>query len=704
MDKKYFVLLSQEEVKGEKQVNKLTLIVILCGFILALSNAILVKFHKNVLANFAGICIVLLYHIVLFYVLQKKGVYKSFFKYITVFVNVTFITITIYGYSFASGWVHTLRTMTILGYAIPLALSGFYKRPFISIYAGCLICIEYLLLFFYAILFTNTQMADMESFYTPTINLGTVIFMIMVTMIVSVVIAYFSQNLRTLLSQALGYKTEVEETEARSQLKTNFFINLAHETKTPLTLITNYLDKYIKQHQPDKDLEIIWQNLEKLRQDMVNFLDKEKLQKGQVFYNHELISPVSRILNDKILIFKESAARKNISITSTIEEDLYTKADPYALDRIINNLLTNAIRYNKNAGRIEVMLGLSGPEIQLAVKDTGIGITKEQLSKLFEADYQVFHKKRNIQGIGMGLNIVKQIVDSLGGRIRVESQWEKGSTFAVFLAVHHLAIGDSIEELVDYSPPVGLMNDVELEEEEYKAERKTLLVVEDNRQLLAYLQNELKPEYNVYYALNGKDALKKLKHMPAPSLIVSDIMMDEMDGYEFRVKLIEQKPFRSVPFIFITAKSGLEEKLKGIGAGAVDFIFKPFSLAELKGKIVSLLKLQDALREDCIRSLSATLYTHLKNTGKQAIDETTGEKIKDKIKQKTDDDSSRLYHEYNISRRELEAISLIRHGFEHKEIAARMNISINTLKTYVKKIYEKCAVSNKVELLNLFYG
>jgi signal transduction histidine kinase/DNA-binding NarL/FixJ family response regulator len=650
-----------------------------------------------------GISIVLLYHIVLFYVLQKKGIYKSFFKFITVFVNVTFITITIYGYSFASGWVHTLRTMTIIGYAIPLALSGFYKKPFVSIYAGFLICIEYLLLFFYAIFFTNTQIADMESFYTPTINLGNGVYVIMVTMIVSGLIAYFSQNLRTLLSQALEYKTEVEETEARSQLKTNFFINLAHETKTPLTLITNYLDRYIKQHGKDSDLDVIRQNLEKLRQDMVNFLDTEKLQEGKVFYNHDLISPVSRMLKDKIVIFEESAARKNIRIASNIEDNLYTKADPYALDRIINNLLTNAIRYNKSGGHIDVLLRQTGSEIQLSVKDTGIGITKEQLIKLFEADYQVFHEKRNIQGIGMGLNIVKMIVDNLGGRIQAESQWEKGSTFTVFLHRYQIAAGDLIEEDIDYSTPVGIESDIELEKEEYRAERKTLLVVEDNRQLLAYLQNQLNQEYNVYYALNGKEALKKIKHIHSPALIVSDIMMDEMNGYEFRTKLIEQKSFQAVPFIFITAKSGLEEKLKGIGTGAVDFIFKPFSIEELKGKIVSLLKVQDALREDCLRNLSATLYTHLKSTGKHAMPETAVMELKDEKKQQPNDELSKLYHEYNISKRELEVISLIRHGFEHKEIADRMNITLNTVKTYMKKIYEKCSVSNKVELLNVFY-
>ncbi|KQC14373.1 MAG: hypothetical protein APR63_14455 [Desulfuromonas sp. SDB] len=407
---------------------------------------------------------------------------------------------------------------------------------------------------------------------------------------------YHLIDLRDNLEKKVNQRTrELEkaklEIEKASEQKTNLFINLAHETKTPLTIIQNYLTEYMSKSPPSEELKVIQQNLNKLLRDMVNFLDAEKLERGQIFYNHDQVVNISEIVKDKLKVFRSYAHRKNINLISNLAIDLYIKADPFAFDRIINNLLDNAIKYTTQ-GTIDVFLDNDHSFIILKVKDSGMGISDQQQKHIFSPFYQISHAKQNIQGIGMGLYITSEIVKSLDGTINLKSEKDQGSEFTLTLPRYIPDGSENIQTDFEVSTPENFQFELELHQEKYLSQRENILVVEDNKNLLKFLQYKLSKKYNVFTAENGQIALDKITSIPLPNLILSDIMMDEMDGYQFYENMVNRDIYQDIPFIFLTAKTGDKEKLKGISLGAVDFIYKPFSADELMTRIDALLRLQ----------------------------------------------------------------------------------------------------------------
>lgn len=477
-------------------------------------------------------------------------------------------------------------------------------------------------------------------------------------------------------------KERTLELEESNKQKANLFINLAHETKTPLTLIKNNFEKYIKNNKPSKELGIIQYNLKKLERDMVNYLDSEKLQSGQMFYNHSQVINLSNLIKEKCIIFTETAARKKIKIISLTDESIYIKADPYAMDRIANNLIDNAIKYTEPEGEISIGLHADKNKIIFSVKDTGIGMSKEALGNIFKPLYQASHKKRNVQGIGMGLSIVSNIIKTLNGSINVDSEPGKGSAFTVKLDMYNPKISDEVIENPSVSKHVDIIPVKELKEYKIVKDRFNIFLVEDNIELLSYLAENLSEEYNVFQAVNGKDALNKLKDVPVPDLIISDIMMDEMCGYDFLDRITDSDRLMDIPFIFLTAKTAVVDRKRGLYSGAVDFISKPFKYDELKLKIKSLLSIQ--------------------NNQKMRIELKISEILEDMGCGK---DESFTDHEekYRLSDRETEIINLLRIGMETKEIGKKLNISESTVNSHITNIYKKSGAKNRIDLLNRMF-
>ncbi len=407
---------------------------------------------------------------------------------------------------------------------------------------------------------------------------------------------YHLVDLRDNLEMKVSSRTEElerarTEIEIASRQKTNLFINLAHETKTPLTIIQNYLKEYMEKAEPSEALKVIEQNLNKLLRDMVNFLDAEKIEKGLVFYNHDQVINISEVLSNKVKVFQSYAKNKGIIINSDVKNKLFLKADPFAVDRIINNLLDNAIKFTFK-GSIDVFLGDHENSIVFKVKDTGPGITEEQQKNIFSPYYQISHRKQNVQGIGMGLYITSEIVKSLKGTIEIKSEKGRGTEFSISLPAYIPKGTDSISADFGITSPEYFQFELKARKENYISQRENILVVEDNKNLLAFLQYKLSQKYNVFTAENGLKAKEKILSIPLPDLIVSDIMMDEMDGYEFYENTMRKEIYKNIPFIFLTAKTGKNERIKGLELGAVDFIYKPFSAEELMNRIEALLRMQ----------------------------------------------------------------------------------------------------------------
>ena len=470
--------------------------------------------------------------------------------------------------------------------------------------------------------------------------------------------------------------------------KTSFFINLAHETKTPLTLINNYLEKDINKRGISYELGIVKHNIDKLMRDMINFLDMEKLERGQIFYNHNQILNISDMTGMKADIFIDIANKKNIKISKDIEKDIYIKIDPYAMDRILNNLIDNAIKYNKSEGEVHVGLrkSLEKNKVELEVKDTGIGIDREHMKHIFESYHQVSHEKRNIQGIGMGLNIVKKIVDSIGCRIEVESELLNGAVFKIEFDEYIIKDTDNVKRDICLSKPIDRRMEVKLENVNYSEDKYNLLVIEDNAELISCLQESIKELYNFFYAFNGREALNILEYIPKPHIIISDIMMDVMDGYEFYEVISRNDRYNDIPFIFLTAKTSDEEKLKGLEKGAIDYIYKPFLIEELVAKVNSILKhvniQKDAVRNQLLKRISDVIRSEFEEDGNYFYFE-------------------KVFKKYGISEKEKKVVKLLLDGKEYKEISLKLESPTNTIRKRVHNIYKKFGVHNKIELINI---
>ena len=480
--------------------------------------------------------------------------------------------------------------------------------------------------------------------------------------------------------------------ESVNNQKTNFFVNLAHETKTPLTLIQNYLNLYIKKYGSNEEVEIIKYNINKLTDDMVNFLDTQKIEQGKEFYNHEQITDISTLLKNIVPIYKSYANNKKIELSSQIEDGCFLKSDPQAINRVINNLVSNAIKFTDKNGNIDIKLESNNKKIILSVKDTGIGIDDNQIENIFKPYYQINHEKQNYQGIGMGLYITYKIVEELNGKIEVISNLSQGTLFNIYFNKEEKIFTDTKNE---YSLEINILNPLNLKNvnETYNKIKKNILIVEDNQQLLNYLLIELSEQYNIFTASNGSDGLNKLSIIPHPHCIISDIMMDKMNGVEFFENISKNEMFNSIPFIFITAKSFIDDKITQISKGAIDYITKPFNIDVLKAKISSIIKHSDTLRKSVIKSNIDLLTKHLNSNENNYNNEKT--EIFNRFESKC--------KEYNITERQKEILTLINQGLEYKEIGEKLEISTKTVIRHIQNLFEKTNVHTKLELINIFF-
>ena len=489
------------------------------------------------------------------------------------------------------------------------------------------------------------------------------------------------------LNMGLTIKVQerTKELELANEQRTNTFINLAHETKTPLTLIHNYLEEYIHKHGQTEELKVIKSNIEKLTHDIVNFFDMEKIQKGLNVYDNNKIADFSKMLSDNIILFKQYGSKKNIELIESIENGIVVKADPESLYRIINNLIENAIKYTEVNGRIEVSLKSINEKINFSVTDNGIGIPPTLHSKIFDPYYQINSEKKNFQGMGMGLSIVKKIIDSLNGEIILISDPQKkaGTEITVQLPLHKIASGEIISDFKNNNASYFETEQLNIEEKAYDENKPTLMIVEDNIPLLNYMGAKLNRKYNLHYALSGNEALEKLMTIKQLDLIISDVMMDDGDGFDFYSGISAQKRFSHIPFIFLTAKTNMEDKMRGLSLGAIDYISKPFHLNELTSKIDSVLNNLSEQREALIHNTHRIL---LHQNGSE------NNSIQNKFENSCD--------KFNLTSREKEIVQLIEKGQTYKEIANALHISDKTVGKHIENMFKKVGAANKSELIS----
>lgn len=382
--------------------------------------------------------------------------------------------------------------------------------------------------------------------------------------------------------------------------KSNFFINMTHETRTPVMLVKNYLELHIKEVGSSPRLDIAYKNACELERNMDNYMQLEKAaDREQQLYRHDQTVNLTELLKQIVKLYPED------QLKLCLESELYIKANPAALKRVVDNLLSNALKYNRVDVEITVDLKAEGESLILKIADNGVGIELEQQKHIFTPFYQASTSKMNIQGVGLGLSLVKVLVDSLDGQIELESAPGEGTKFTITLKKAMRPEGEQ-EELITIPPARLPAGERQVADSSYIASRESLLIIEDKHDTLELLKTLLEQEYNIYVASDGEKGMQRLEELKQsnrlPDLIISDIMMDNIDGYRFISLLKEREEFSYIPVIFLTAKSTGADESRAYNGGAVAYITKPFSPESLKGAVRANIESRESLLDDFEKS------------------------------------------------------------------------------------------------------
>lgn len=407
--------------------------------------------------------------------------------------------------------------------------------------------------------------------------------------------------------------------------KIEFFTNIAHEIRTPLSLIIGPLEYLMKTASINnvygEYLSIIEQNYKRLYALVTQLLDFRKVDTGSYKLSYDSYG-IKELIGKVTCIFELSARQKKVTInTSAIPEDLNIVVDEEAFTKIISNLLSNALKYAKSMVSISATESDSG--IVVTVTDDGIGITDQEKTKIFDAFYQVKNNSEiNKLGIGIGLHMTRSLVQLMNGKIEANDREDgvTGVAISVYLPKQAVIVTPphASKRVEDTIIPEN--NQEKLEENEQEAthpdeppvKQYAIMVVDDNPEILDFLSKILSEEYFVISASSGEEALPILEKNNI-DLIISDVMMEEMDGFELCGKIKSNINISHVPVILLTAKTDTESKIKGLEAGADAYIEKPFSPFHLKAQLRNLLKKRESQQKTYASTPLSDLHSAVHN-------------------------------------------------------------------------------------------
>jgi signal transduction histidine kinase/ligand-binding sensor domain-containing protein/DNA-binding NarL/FixJ family response regulator len=422
--------------------------------------------------------------------------------------------------------------------------------------------------------------------------------------------------------QNLKYQLEIERHIAEkqhevSQMKSRFFTNISHEFRTPLTLIIGPAEKVISstgEPETQKQVSLIKKNALRLLSLINQLLDISKSDEGKLqlqVSRGNLVHFVKGI----VMVFESFAEEKDIQLSVRSEkEEMEIYFDREKLEKILSNLVSNACKFTSRRGKVTVTITDAGNSAVISVKDTGIGISEKEITKLFDRFYQADSSHtREFGGTGIGLALTKELVELHKGTISASS---KEGEWTEFLVKIPSGTGSySTEEILESEPADdNLLNfseqiHAELEAANYVPEyssklhnstegeeKNIVLIVEDNADVRDYIKDALGSDFLYEEASNGEQGLRKALEV-IPDLIICDIMMPKMDGYQLTRILKTDERTNHIPVIILTAKSAAGNKLEGLETGADDYLIKPFDLNELKIRIHNLIKIRETLQE-----------------------------------------------------------------------------------------------------------
>lgn len=409
-----------------------------------------------------------------------------------------------------------------------------------------------------------------------------------------------------------------EHAEQLNEAKLQFFINISHEIRTPMTLIINPLEKLLSE--PDtgerhKTYLMIYRNAQRILRLINQLMDIRKLDKGQMFMKFRETDMIG-FIDDVMQPFEYLARKKNVNFTFVHDmSQMKAWVDLHNFDKVLMNILSNAFKYTPEDGEIQVSLTVGRDAsrkdelrefFEIAVTDTGIGIDRNKIERIFERFYQIDNDvtKSNF-GTGIGLHLSRLLVQLHHGSIYAENRTDvSGSRFVIRipLGAAHLR-ADELEEVnpakVIHPQIINLeeelVNDTSESTSGKRGNRQLILVVEDDEEIRSYLKSELSDDYKVVTCCNGKEAYDLILKGTF-DLVISDIMMPEMDGMALCRKLKQNTNVNHIPIILLTAKSQTEDTLEGMEIGADAYMVKPFNTELLKSTIANLINNRRLLR------------------------------------------------------------------------------------------------------------
>ena len=393
------------------------------------------------------------------------------------------------------------------------------------------------------------------------------------------------------------------------QSKSRFFTNISHEFRTPLTVISGMIEQ-VKEQKYQTVRRLVGRNINQLLHLINQILDLRKLESGSLPV-HYIQADVIKYLRYILESFQSLAEDRQITLDFQADKPAWIlDYDPEKLLRIVSNLLANAIKFTPLEGEVKLSLNTteseSDPFYKFAVTDTGVGIPKEKLPYIFDRFYQVGPDSyrdttRTGEGTGIGLTLSKELVDLMGGRIYVKTEEGHGTTFTVELPISHQAPVEQVQKLTTVA--LGTSEEVTASGKAYSdasqlsdTDKPRLMIVEDNPDVMEYLITCLGENYQLLFAYDGQEGLEKAIE-EVPDIIISDVMMPRMDGFEMCNQLKRDERTSHIPLILLTAKADVESKITGLQRGADAYLVKPFDQRELIAQLNNLFHLRQQLQK-----------------------------------------------------------------------------------------------------------
>lgn len=433
----------------------------------------------------------------------------------------------------------------------------------------------------------------------------------------------YELNRLKLKNQLKLEKVETDTLRNLDSLKSHFFANISHEFRTPLTLILGQVESVLSSNIETKEkgkLQVANRNARRLLTLINQLLDLSKLEAGSMELKAEQHNIIS-FLKSVFFSFESLAESKKINLKFESEfANIPLRYDADKMEKIICNLISNAFKFTSESGEIKLSVNIILSSVEIKIKDTGVGINSDSLPHIFNRFYQVDGSStREHEGSGIGLALTKELVELHKGQITVKSKEGEGTEFIIHLPIDSSKIENDIayELSNNNSYQENIPIDVEVLEAELipnnqpassiknqeSSPKEIILIVEDNTDVRAYIREQFvrkdsngENDYKVIEAFNGEEGIKNAQ-IEIPDLIITDVMMPKMDGYQFSKNIRDNEKTSHIPIIMLTAKAGLDDKIEGLETGIDAYLTKPFSARELKVRVKNLIYQRKALRK-----------------------------------------------------------------------------------------------------------